>query len=611
MPIVPGPIVPPPLGTTQTTAPPPPPGPGPMDIFSRFGEYLKRVGPDFWAELYRPRPFPWSFGDILAAIGRALAEGRRTAEEELRAEWLQALQYANTMPEEVREEYLNKVRESLTQKASALGVRLPITAAPTFKTDSMPLSEVASNTLDSIRKALQARGASQEQVEAILNIVGSTPVPVFRTADGRVIPRMSEVNRILEPYLGAIARGAIDDIGKVDVTLPDGRTVRLSPDEAARFTISKLELDHRINTDRKRLELEEKDYELRKAEVEFRREQTRLQNYTSIVGVALKMAEAGVDPSAIIRDMMQKFGIQEGEYSPVFIRALSDFAASARNTIRNEQRLKEIQLRIEETKLNHLRSSLPLEIKKLEADIAESRARIEEVRARIAEARERGALTRAQVRAQVAALMSEVNERETALRARRELSEILQKTPPEDLPRLLRDPNFVSRAITAFGKGAFDLIPSETIDTNLVAGVAQTYTERLKRAHEYLLSGDRRAAKRAVGSVLEVFTEASSLLVKGGGNIDINGRFVLTNVLSTAISSLRTGTRYMDDRDKREVVHSLKMYVQNLRRYFQSVGDSRAVAELDTILRSFDTAANNNPEGVLSLLEGFLQRRSR
>ncbi|MDW7974908.1 MAG: hypothetical protein RMI00_06585, partial [Sulfolobales archaeon] len=298
--------------------------------------------------------------------------------------------------------------------------------------------------------------------------------------------------------------------------------------------------------------------------------------------------------------MMQKFGIQEGEYSPVFIRALSDFAASARRAIRNEQRIKEIQLRIEETKLNHLRSSLPLEIKKLEADIAESRARI-------AEARSRGALTRAQA----AALMSEVNEREAALRARRELAEILQKTPPEDLPRVLRDPNFVSRAITAFGKGAFDLIPSETIDTNLVAGVAQTYTERLKRAHEYLLSGDRGAAKRAVGSVLEVFTEASSLLVRGGGNIDANGRFVLTNVLSTAISSLRTGTRYMDDKDKREVVHSLKMYVQDLRRHFQSVGDSRAVAEIDTILRSFDTAANNNPEGVLSLLEGFLQRRSR
>lgn len=180
------------------------------------------------------RPFPWSPFEIAAVALQSVGRARRAAENDLRAEYRDVLSQAAQMPEEVRSQYLEEAVRQIREKAAALGVRPPV-HVPMFRVETAPLGEVDKAYVDRMVQTAISSGATPEQARALAESLAAMPIRVYKTTDGRTIPSsadLSELRRRSVEVTFDLVRNA-----RVPVTLPDGTTMRVSPEAALNYHI--------------------------------------------------------------------------------------------------------------------------------------------------------------------------------------------------------------------------------------------------------------------------------------------------------------------------------------------------------------------------------------
>lgn len=512
----------PPTPTPLPPAPQPSSPPQPQGGFDwrSFFELIGRVPPQFWMSVQQPRPYPWSWADVLGTLFQAYNLSRDIAEGDLREEWRQALAQAQTIPEEMRMQYLEQVRNDIAEKAARLGVRSPVTVVPQFEVTTIPLSEADPKVMDSIKELLRRRGVREDQIEAVAAMYGSVRVNAYKTRDGRIIPRASEVAEVTRRVVDVLLTKALDDIDKVDypIEFPDGTrgVVRISPETALTLSTS----EKRWLEDKKWREMlfgYEKEW--REREFELRVREFNISRAKDALVTAISLIERGASPERALNAAMNVLGIKQGEVSPELYAVVRGVGEHVRRTVKNEEELRKIQLELARFQLDYERRTLPFrieaarkELQRIEAEIRATGVRSAADALRLQEARAR-------------------------LNAFENMSRIISNTPPEKWTELTNNGEFVSNLFKVDPNAAMSLLnlSPEKVDSNLVVALT---TQSYKGLLSELESMEKKRKPAHERAALVVDSIRTSLLNLDPRKLDQNGRTVLLADLRSRLSIL-------------------------------------------------------------------------
>lgn len=525
----PPPTPPAPTPPAPTSPPAPPQAAAPRGFsLGQFLELMGRVPPQFWMAMQQPRLFPWSVGDIVGTLWQAYSTGRDIAEQDLKEEWRQALVHAQTLPEEMRMQYLDQVRNEIAEKAASLGVRSPITAVPQFEITTVPLSEADPKSMENIKQVLRARGVKEDRIDAIAAMYGGVRVTAYRTRDGRVIPRASEVADVSRNVINTLLTKAIDDLDKIDypVELPDGSkvTLKITPDTALTVSIN----EKRWLEDKKWREmLFQYEKEWREREFGLREREFNINRAKSALTTAIELVKNGADPEKALNAALNVLGIKPGEVSPELYAVIRGVGDYIRENIKDERELRRMQLQLVRYQLDYERQTLPLRIEAAKKELQ----RIE------AEIRATGVKS--------AADALRLQEARARLNAFNRMSEIIASTPPDKWAELTSNKEFIANMFKVDPNAAIGLLnlSPEKVDPNLVMKLATEGFNSLEREVEMMRQKGRPAHERAA---LVVKSIRESLLNLDPRKLDQNGRTILENMLRRQIEILDSVMREVD-----------------------------------------------------------------